>query len=73
MKAPGLREQFWELARAASDTRDMLKDAATQMADILALASCEGLPVAVWQPITKKGVRYRPFAGSALTEPRGEK
>lgn len=38
---PGLREQFWELARAASDTRDMPKDIATQMAGIVALASSE--------------------------------
>ena len=38
---PGLREQFWELARATSDTRDMPKDIATQMAGILALASSE--------------------------------
>ncbi len=30
---PGLREQFWELARAASE-RDMPKDIATQMAGI---------------------------------------
>lgn len=38
---PGLREQFWELARTASEERDMPKDIAIRMASILALASHE--------------------------------
>lgn len=38
---PGLRDRFFEIARTASETRDMPKDIATQMASILALASHE--------------------------------
>lgn len=36
---PGLRDRFFEIARTTSETRDMPKDIATQMASILALAS----------------------------------
>ena len=36
---PGLRDRFFEIARTASENRDMPKDIATQMASILALAS----------------------------------
>ncbi len=46
-------ERFWELARAASDTRTC-QDIAAQMASILALASVRTTSVAVWQPITKR-------------------
>ncbi len=38
---PGLREQFWELARPLPIRGMMLRDIATQMAGILALASSE--------------------------------
>ncbi len=51
---PGLREQFWELARAASDTRDMPKDIATQMAGILP-----------WLRVTT-GCRYNRYRASTV-------
>ncbi len=62
---PGLREQFWELARAASDTRDTPR----RWSVFLALASSEttGCRLII---DNKKGGTVSPFV-SRPTEPRG--
>ncbi len=70
---PGLRESSsGSSARAASDTRDMPKDIATQMVGILALASSEDYRPPFGKSITKRGHGGRPLLVGS-NEPRGEK